>query len=296
MKPGRPRPVYGRVEYAQAFGLPIIDVPEWNTAVLRRPIPASDFEDAIGCYPLSFIDPMSDLEAGLDRLRAAGLVTVSLVPNPLTSPDPDALAAAFAVCRPFKNHYLIDRSESQRISATHRRWMRKALRECEVSRIRLRDALADWNRLYGGTIERHAIGGLQKFSPEYFAALAELPGIEAFAAFLAGEIVAMALWVDDEDIVYYHLGASDERGYKTQAMYGIFAVVFEHFASARILHLGGAAGVAPEAKDGLAHFKRGFANRELEAYFCGACLDAERYAGLSAGREGAVFFPAYRQT
>jgi hypothetical protein len=292
----RDRPLYARVEYARAFGGPILDVPEWRTAVLLRSIPGTDLEDALGCYPLSVIEREGDFEGGLKRLRAAGLVSIALVPDPVTGPESLALSHVFTVCRPFKLHYLIDRSLGPPdFSATHRRWMRKASRICEVSPVVLRDSLGDWTRLYGATIERHAISGLQRLSAGYFAALAEMPEVEALAARVEGETVAMALWVRSPCVVYYHLGASDRRGYETQAMYGIFAVALERFAEAPILHLGGSAGIAPDTQEGLARFKRGFANREVEACFCGACLDPERYAALSKGRESAKFFPAYRE-
>lgn len=294
--PGGKRPLYASRPYAEAFGWPILDLAEWQTAVLRRPIPDTGWEDALGCYPLCLIDRAADLEGGLQRLRATGLVSVALVADPVTGPTPEALAKAFPVCRPFKTHYLIDRAAGPvRFSATHRRWMRKALQECEVSAVRLGDSLGDWERLYRQTVERHAITGLQKFSPAYFAALAGLPEVEAFCARVEQEIVAMALWVRGPEVVYYHLGASDARGYEARAMYGIFAVANEHFATAKVLHLGGAAGVRAEADDGLARFKRGFANREAEAYFCGACLDRERYAILTEDRESTSFFPAYRE-
>ena len=290
------RALYASTAYAKAFGLPILDLAEWQTAVLKRPIPSTEWEDSLGCYPLSLIHQDADLEGGLKRLRSAGMVSVSLVVDPVTGPSLEALSAAFSVCRPFKTHYLIDRSAGPaRFSATHRRWIRKALRECEVTPIRLRNSLGDWERLYRNTIERHAIAGLQNFSSAYFAALADLPEVEAFGARIEGEIVAMALWVRSPEVVYYHLGASDARGYEAQAMYGIFAAAHEHFATAKMMHLGGAAGVTPNEDDGLARFKRGFANREVEAYFCGACLDPERYAVLAHERVPGFFFPAYRE-
>ena len=293
---GIERSLYASSAYAQAFGFPILDLAEWQTALLRRPIPSTEWEDALGCYPLSLIHHGADLEGGLERLRAAGMVSVALVVDPVTGPSPAALSGVFPVCRPFKTHYLIDRAAGPaQFSATHRRWIRKASRECEVTPIHLRDSLGDWERLYRNTVERHAIAGLQNFSPAYFAALAGRPEVEAFCARVEEEIVAMALWVRSPEVVYYHLGASNARGYQAQAMYGIFAAANEHFASCKVMHLGGAAGVTPNEGDGLAQFKRGFANRELEAYFCGACLDPRRYAVLMNGRAPGSFFPAYRE-
>src|SRR5262245_44454728 len=184
-------PLYARPAYARAFGLSTLDVPERRTAVLRRAIPGTKWEDALGCYPLSLIDREADLKGGLERLRAAGLVSVALVPDPVTGPVLPALRGAFPIYRRFKTHYLIDRAlPARRIPATHRRWIRKALRECQVSVVSLGNSLSEWERLYQGTIVRHAITGLQKFSPAYFAALAGMPEVESFAAQASGKTVA----------------------------------------------------------------------------------------------------------
>jgi hypothetical protein len=97
------------------------------------------------------------------------------------------------------------------------------------------------------------------------------------------------------DIVYAHLEGGSPAAYRNYAIYGLIAAAMEHFADCRVIHLGGAAGVEEEEKDGLAHFKRGFANREATAYFCGNCLDAARYAKLIGDQPQTTYFPAYRK-
>ena len=290
------RPLYATVEYAAAFGVGWIDVAEWQTALLARPIPQTSWHDGFGCYPLTSFGARADLKAGLDRLRHESLVSVALVPDPVTSPDPHILAKTFEVCRPFKTHYLIDRDAGPVLFArTHRRMIRKAVKDCTFDRVNLQDTLGDWQRLYGHTVGRHGITGVQNFASSYFEELARMPDVIALAAKHHGEIIAMILWVRSGDIAYAHLEGCSVAGYKTQAIYGIFAAANEYFADCRVLHFGGTAGLSATGGDGLAYFKRGFANREVTAYFCGACLDPERYASLSKGREGATFFPAYRQ-
>ena len=76
------RPLFATVAYAEAFGLGTIDLPEWQTALLKRSIPGTEWFDALGCYPLTVFGPEADLQAGRERLRAAGLVSVALVPDP----------------------------------------------------------------------------------------------------------------------------------------------------------------------------------------------------------------------
>lgn len=290
------RPFYATKTYANVFGMPTADVNEWQTHVLLRPIANSRWHDAIGCYPLAAVRREADLRAGLEELRALNLVSVALVPDPLTGPAPERLSEAFEVCRPFKTHYLIDREAGPVCFArTHRRMIRKALKDCSFGPVELRETLADWEELYGHTTARHGITGIQKFPSSYFRELAEMPDVIALAAKQREDIIAMILWVRSGEIAYAHLEGSSTAGYKAQAIYGIFAEANAYFSDCRYLHFGGTAGLDAAAGDGLAYFKRGFANREVTAYFCGARLDPQRYAALTKDLPLTSFFPAYRQ-
>ena len=71
------RPLFATVAYAETFGLGTIDLPEWQTALLTRSIPGTEWFDALGCNPLTVFGPEPDLQAGRERLRAAGLDTFS---------------------------------------------------------------------------------------------------------------------------------------------------------------------------------------------------------------------------
>lgn len=292
----RSRPLYATPAYAAAFGWGSIDVKEWESALLTRPIPLTNWSDALGCYPLTVFGLKPDLTAGLDRLREAGLVSVALVPDPLTSPSPETLAAAFEVCRPFKTHYLIDREAGPgRFTKNHRWAVRKSFQHCSFEQIDLREHLDLWQQLYRHTVARHRVTGIQDFAPAYFRELSEMPEVTALAARHQGKIVAIILWVRNGEIVYAHLEGGSPDALQTHATYGLIAAANEHFADCRIIHLGGAAGLDAAAADGLAHFKRGFANREVTAYFCGSCLDVDRYAALAGDQPKTSFFPAYRQ-
>ena len=202
----------------------------------------------------------------------------------------------FEICRPFKTHYLIDREAGPVHFAKNHRWsVRQARKHCGFEVIALRENLEIWLALYRHTVARHQATGIHDFAPAYFRALAEMPAVTALAARHEGEIVAIILWVRNGDIVYAHLEGGSPAAYRTYATYGLIAAANEHFADCRIIHLGGAAGLEPEERDGLAHFKRGFANREVTAYFCGSCLDVPRYATLIGNQPHTTFFPAYRK-
>jgi hypothetical protein len=160
--------------------------------------------------------------------------------------------------------------------------------------VALRDTLEDWERLYRGLVAKYEITGIQRFSPSYFAALAEMPQITALAAYRGAKIVAMSLWAQGEGVVYSHLAASAPEGYEVQAMYGLYSEASACFADTQIIHLGGGAGLDTGA-DGLGYFKRGFANRKVTAYLCGSCLHPDKYALLTSDQPETSYFPAYRQ-
>jgi hypothetical protein len=290
---------YGRATYAAAIaeaeGWEVLDVPEWGAAMLLRPI-AEGGRDATGPYPRTPILAGADLGAGLARLRGQGLVSVVLVPDPLLAPDGKTLSGAFSVCRPFKTHFLVDRTAGGYAPSKHHRYeIRRALGRCAIERVQLRDHLGDWSRLYAGLSERHAIRGPAAFSDGYFAMMAEDPTYQAFVARIEGCIVAMAIWFEHQGVAVNHLGASDAAGYAAGASYALYDAATQHYAQCHHVDLGGAAGVADNADDGLARFKRGFANAEATAYLCGEVLDDGAYARLAAGRPSTTFFPAYRR-
>ena len=264
----------------------------WGTWVLTRPI-AGGGRDAAGAYPRAAIAPDADLAAGLDDLRAAGLVSVVAVPDPLFAPGPEALGKAFSLCRPFKTHLIIERAKTYSPNKHHRYEIKRAQVRCRVEIVRLADHLAGWTALYGGLIERHDITGLAAFGQAYFEYLARHPDFVTFAAYVGDDIAAMAIWVEHAGVAYNHLGASAALGYANGASYAIYDAAIGHFGGAEVFDLGGAAGSSDDPNDGLARFKRGFANAETTAYLCGAVLDEVRYAELSAGKPGG-FFPAYR--
>ncbi len=276
---------------ALAFAGRTVTVDAWRGAVLARPIPGGG-EDALGLYPRAVIAPAADLAAGLEALAALDLVSVVLVSDPLAGPAPEALIAAFDVCRPFKTHQLVDRAKGYAPPKHHRYEIRRAKARCRVEQVSLAKVLPTWRTLYGGLVERHSIGGMAAFDDAYFQALAEWPVFETFAAFVGDEIVSMAIWVEYGGVAYNHLGASSAAGYANGAAYALYDAAIGHFQGAEVLDLGAGAGLSDDPDDGLARFKRGFANAQIPAWLCGKVLARERYEAL--GDKNAGFFPAYR--
>lgn len=288
---------YGSPGYAATLahvGRPIWVEP-WDAAMLLREAP-SGAVDAAGPHPFGALHGAADLCGGLEALRAAGAVSAVLVADPFHGPPPDRLRAAFDLFVPFKTHWTVERRAGAFApSAHHRGCIRLAERRCRVRPAALRDHLDEWCRLYGELTRRHGITGTHDYPRESFAALAGMEGLRGFLAEdAAGEVIAMHLWIDDGRVAYSHLAATDAAGYRAGAAYALYAAAIEHFAGREAIDLGGGAGLADDAADGLAAFKRGFANASRVAHLCGRVLDGAAYARLSAGREAEGYFPAYR--
>lgn len=288
--------LYASRLYAEALGDlgRTVRLDGWGGFVIARPTPGQAREDAMGAYPMAVIDPSADLGAGLAALRQLGLVSLVLVPDPLAGPPVDRLTAAFDLCRPFKTHYLIDVAAGVEFSKHHRDRVRRGARRCRIERVCLADQLAVWRDLYAGLVNRKSIRGTADFTPGYFERLAQAPQIAAFAAFVGDAPAAMTLWFEHAGVAYNHLTASNALGYANGANFALYAAAIDHFGGAALMNLGGGAGLDDDPEDGLAAFKRGFANAETRALICGAVLDAEAYAALGAGRAPSAFFPAYR--
>jgi len=286
---------YATAAYAKS--LPHIgeafEVPEWRTSVLVRPIAGGKRRDAIGPYPLTVLAPDADIDGGLQRLRAAGLVSVVLVTDDRPRPDMDG--AALDVARPFKSHFLHDRSVGPLALGKHHRYeVKRALARVEVAKIALGDHLQAWSALYGQLAARHGFAGLHAFPAAHHETLATLPGLRAFGAFLEGRLVSAHLFVTHQSHAISHLAASSAEGYETGAAYAVNHLAVTALTDCEIINFGGGAGLGEDPSDGLVRFKRGFSNRVAPSWLRGAILDHDAYRNLAADYGETGFFPAYR--
>lgn len=288
---------YGLHAYARSLahvGEPLA-VPEWDSHVLVRPTPDGRGRDALGPYPLAVIAQGSDLAAGLERLKAAGLVSVVLVLDEQLRPALEALDAALDFARPFKSHHLLDRRLGGLAYGKHHRYeIRRALARVEVSEIALGDHLRAWETLYGELAVRHGLAGLHAFPAAHHQAMARLPGLRTFGAFVEGRLVSAHLFVTHEGYAVSHLAASAVEGYGTGAAYAVNDIAATALLDCEVINFGGGAGFNEDPADGLVRFKKGFSNSAAPSYLCGKVLDRAAYDALSAGFADSGFFPAYR--
>ena len=269
-------------------------VPAWDSWVIERPL-AGGGMDVCGPYPLAVIARDADLAAGLETLRHSGAVSVTLALDDFHRPELEQLRTHFDVVRPFKTHYVVDRSAGEVSPSRHHRYeISRALRAVSVREIPLADSLPQWETLYRTLVSRHELAGVHDFPAAHFVALAALPAVRCVAAFQGEAMVAAHLWVDHGDCVHSHLAASSELGYALRAAYAVNDFSIRLFAAARIINLGGGAGASDDATDGLARFKAGFTNATAQGHICGKILDRDAYARLSQGSADSGYFPLYR--
>jgi hypothetical protein len=288
---------YATADYARSLphiGEPL-EIPEWGTQVLVRPTPHAMRFDATGPYPLGVVSNDADLEAGLERMKAARLVSVVLVFDDRLRPDAGSMAAAFDFARPFKSHFLYDRSLGPLSLGKHHRYeLRRALARVEVSEIVLDDHRQAWESLYGQLAARHGFTGLHAFPAAHHQALAGLPGLRTFGAFIEGRLVSAHVFVTHEGYAVSHLAASAVEGYQTGAAYAVNDLAVSTLIDCDVINFGGGAGLGEDPSDGLVRFKKGFSNRTAQSWLCGKVLDREGYGTLSAGYSDNGFFPVYR--
>jgi GNAT acetyltransferase-like protein len=269
--------------------------------LLNRKIPDSSLWDGMGCYPLFACRDWTALREDVDDLSGE-LVSVALVADPFGNHTSDLLRSCFKdVVLPFKQHFVVDLSKApaEFVASHHQRNARKAAQIVSVeacSEPTVHEG--EWTALYDVLMERHAIRGIQAFSPRSFSLQLQIPGMVMFRATRDDTTVGMILWYIQGDVGYYHLGAYSLDGYNLRVSFAMFWFAIEYFTELGLkwLNLGAGAGVNSESEDGLTRFKRGWSTGTRTAYFCGRILDDARYDELvrMKGVERNGYFPAYR--
>ncbi|MGN6217496.1 MAG: GNAT family N-acetyltransferase, partial [Solirubrobacterales bacterium] len=106
-----------------------------------------------------------------------------------------------------------------------------------------------------------------------------------------GELAAASIAAVSDGYLHYYLSGSADAHLRAAPMKNVVTRLVEHSAELGLpLNLGG--GISPG--DALEEFKRGFANRRQAWLTSELVCDREKYERLSAGRDAAGFFPAYR--
>lgn len=287
--------------YAESFaetGTPVY-LPSSGGWLVRRAIPGTPYCDAMGPYPMFFCENWAALIQELEALKHE-LVSLVLVISPLADFPTADYQAYFEICKPYKDHFILDLSSPLMgsISDNKRKLARRALRQLEVH---LETApskyLDEWVHLYACLIRRHNIQGLRAFSRQSFARQLAIPNTHYFRVLHQGRCVGGNLYYIQGDTAYAHLSAFTQEGYAAGAPYAVKWAAIRYFSGfLRWVNFGGGTGGGAEAPNGLELFKQGWSNITRQAYLCGKILNPGVYAELreKAGSQDTAWFPAYR--
>lgn len=269
--------------------------------MLQRRIPGTAQHDLAGPYPIFCCADWSRLQNDLDG--PADAVSAVLVTDPLGDYTLPLLRTVFPdIVIPYKDHFVTDLTQHREefVSEHHRRYTRRSLRSVVVERCEVPAKYAStWVELYSCLVRRHSIRGFAAFSEVSLRRQLEVPGLEMLRAVCGRETVAIALWIVQNNVVYYHLAASNDRGYCEFASFALMWTALELFATsgARWMSLGGGAGLRDDQSRNLARFKRGWSTGTRTAYLCGRIFDRKVYEQLTVDQSdaGPDYFPAYRR-
>jgi len=275
-----------------------LDLPQSGSAVYLRAIGTRGGEfDALGPYPWLTPGDETTLADELASVVDAQAISTVAVLSPLRGEPSAALKRAFGDhLRPFKTHWYCDFRRPLSVDAHHRRQLRRAQAALEFA-IQPAATLVDaFPQLYAMLGERHVLSPAARFTEDALRDQLQVPGLIAFVARLDGEPIAAQIWLPEGEWMVYHLGASSPAGYRHAASHGLMATAIEHFRDGKVrgLWLGGCAGTGDDPADGLARYKRGWANDEAPAWIAGRVGQRLRYRALCQGPLVDDYFPIYR--
>lgn len=292
---------YLHPSYAESFnevGTPIL-LPKSKGWLIKRPVPTSEYFDAMGCYPLFLCENWNSLHEDINNLEEE-LVSVALVTDPFAQISYEQLKEIFPVCYHYKDHYLTDFSVplEKTISKKTRKLSARALREVVVERCQEPSQYLDeWVDLYDVLKKRHNITGIRAFSRDSFTQLLGIPGLDLFIARMGDEIVGAEIIIRQGLFGYAHLVAVSELGYKHNASYALDWTILDYYADTlRFLDQGSGAGLDNE-ENGLVQYKKRWATAKLPVYFCGKILNQHTYQELCDLKNNSEtdYFPPYRK-
>jgi hypothetical protein len=262
--------------------------------LIVRPVPDADGLDATSPYGYPGFSarppaPQSAIEPGAVDFSATGLVSLflrhALGEPPLAGArERNVVQIADPELAPKSRM-----SDRQQIRKNERRgYELRIVAGPETSPEQRADFVAAYEQTMrrAGAIERYFFGAAYfdriLESERTWLALALAPG---------GEVAAASLATRSDGFLHYYLSGTADSHLRDSPMKNVVAALVELSTEQGLpLNLGG--GIS--RGDRLEEFKRGFANREQPWRTSEIVCDPDAYARLSAGREGAGFFPAYR--
>lgn len=272
---------------------------------LTRPVPRSNLRDAVSVYGYPDLDqrpfPPGTVETNrllaelLPQARAEGLVSAYLrLGLDQTVDEPAVTSGAWR--SKIGEAVVVDlQRDWSGIFISFRGRLRSQLRNGPSLAFDISTDVEPFHRMYTENMARVGASAGYFFTLDYLVELLGIPGAELITASDATGPVSGAISVAHGDRVYYHLGATGDRGLAVSPLRHVLAYLAERHAMGPYtqLVLGGGVG---GGDDELMRFKRGFSKETLPVFALKLITNPDLYAELNGGDTGTGegFFPAYR--
>jgi len=204
----------------------------------------------------------------------------------------------FADCGQVGEAVVIDLKRSwDEIFMSFRSRLRSQLRNADRLTIDFSDDIVVFHRMYIENMRRVGARESYLFSLDYLRSMCTIDGAELIIARDEKGPVSGAITLAHGPALYYHLGATGERGFGSSPLRQVLAWLAEHHAGGAYdqMVLGGGLG---GANDELMRFKRGYSKDTLPVFGLKVVCNSSLYKELSGTdpvtsfEEG--FFPKYR--
>ena len=201
--------------------------------------------------------------------------------------------------------HLDDATHWKQMRSSHQRILKKCTQLGQVARmVPLREVLDDFVDVYKQTMDRVQAKNSYYFGKEYFAEMADLPGVHCCIVECGSTIAATCLFLECGGIVQAHLGGTRTEFYSSSPFHMTLyhALQWGKSRGNRWLHLGGGVG---GGNDTLLSFKAGFSPIRFHFLTSRLVINEAKYRQLVALRAqetnsapemvlASSFFPAYR--
>ncbi len=264
-----------------------------NTPLLVRSIPATTRCDVTGSWPYADLPSSAQLRSGIDELRAAGFVSLTMFirPDAATTPIPNGLAEMVTL----KQHYVLDPGlPAPILRAKTRRNLVRGAKFWEIVSLSPSQIARFCPRLQALLATRSKLSAFAAVTSEHFHSIARIAGIEALAAVDRegpGAILVSARNRGETHLLHLLVAP---RVIRTCGTYLLLAEALSKWSGDGCVYLGGVPG--SRAARGIAQFKARWANRLASTHLLKVVLDRKTYAKLAAGHPCPSYFPAYRKS
>lgn len=298
---------YLELEAGRVGGVPVRSKPHegFEFSLIKRPIPGTGHFDGTSVYGYGEINrgrpgvniDKKQMHFFAEECRNAGLVSAffRLAPGQTIDLPEDVCAAVQKIGPTVAVDLQLSWTE---IFQSFRPRLRSQLRGSQGLTFEESDSAATFHEIYTENMARLGAEAHYFFSRDYIEALLKINGVCLLLASDAHGPVSGAITFQHNGNVYYHLGATSDRGLTVSPLKNVLAKLIEINAGGpfRKLFLGGGLG---GENDTLLRFKRGFSKDMLDTSMLKIVFDKDAYAELSMQNSREIcfagFFPHYRK-